>query len=265
MILSEAYELMDLLLDKSDQPYFTTNEKNKFLNLAISDFINFHYQKMTADEDSRRALAGVIDSNYFLIADPEIQLDQVIYSDTNPTTIDFGYYPAFSAKYNSATGTDIKGHWQYGFEYVLPKQHMYILSISVGYFNIDKVTNPDGTYITGKTIISDELISAKNKSIRDYQELQYSKDPFNKKDYNSPCWAYVKNTIRISPYKGINQVEIKSITLPTVANVFTDQTIGSSTAPIPLSFAEHYQKQIIELAISKMTKVDIGLMTPSTE
>ena len=61
MTLNEAYELIDLLLDKADQPYFTVVEKDKFLNLAISDFINMHYQKMTADEDSRRALSGCID------------------------------------------------------------------------------------------------------------------------------------------------------------------------------------------------------------
>ena len=61
MILTEAYDYMDLLLDKADQPYFTTEEKDKFLNLAISDFMNFQYQKMGADEDARRALSGCID------------------------------------------------------------------------------------------------------------------------------------------------------------------------------------------------------------
>ena len=50
MTFGQAHAEMDILLDKADQPYFTTQEKDKFLNLAISDFINFHYQKMTADE-----------------------------------------------------------------------------------------------------------------------------------------------------------------------------------------------------------------------
>ena len=67
MTFAEAHEHMDLLLDKADQPYFITEEKNKFLNIAISDFINFHYQKMTADEDSRRALAGCVDYNNFYL------------------------------------------------------------------------------------------------------------------------------------------------------------------------------------------------------
>ena len=72
MILTEAYDYMDLLLDKADQPYFITEEKNKFLNIAISDFINFHYQKMTIDEDSRRALAGCIDFQDFELTDAHI-------------------------------------------------------------------------------------------------------------------------------------------------------------------------------------------------
>ena len=35
MTLPEAYDLIDLLLDKADQPYFTTEEKHKFLGIAI--------------------------------------------------------------------------------------------------------------------------------------------------------------------------------------------------------------------------------------
>ena len=39
MNLQEAYKLMDLLLDKSDQPYFTDEEKNMFLDQSIMSFI----------------------------------------------------------------------------------------------------------------------------------------------------------------------------------------------------------------------------------
>ena len=85
MILTEAYDYMDLLLDKADQPYFITEEKNKFLNIAISDFINFHYQKMTADEDSRRALAGCIDWNSFKLTPAEIVSGNFIYDNSYPS------------------------------------------------------------------------------------------------------------------------------------------------------------------------------------
>ena len=37
MNLAEAYDMMDLLLDESNAPYFTNEEKNKFLNDTIKD------------------------------------------------------------------------------------------------------------------------------------------------------------------------------------------------------------------------------------
>jgi hypothetical protein len=52
------------------------------------------------------------------------------------------------------------------------------------------------------------------------------------------------------------------ITLPTVEQAFSEDTYQESTAPSSLTFAEHYQKQIVQLAVEKMTKVDVGLMTP---
>ena len=52
------------------------------------------------------------------------------------------------------------------------------------------------------------------------------------------------------------------ITLPTVDQAFSSNTYQESTAPASLTFAEHYQKQIVQLAVEKMTRVDVGLMTP---
>jgi len=70
----------------------------------------------------------------------------------------------------------------------------------------------------------------------------------------------------IEPQKNIAGVDMETITLPTVEQAFSNDTRGSSSSvPPPLVFTEHYQRQIVELAVSKMTKVDIGLMTPSTE
>ena len=69
----------------------------------------------------------------------------------------------------------------------------------------------------------------------------------------------------IEPQKNIAGVDMETITLPTVEQAFSSDTRESSSVPPPLVFTEHYQRQIVELAVSKMTKVDIGLMTPSTE
>ena len=56
MLLSGAYDMMDLLLDKVDQAYFTTNEKNTFLDLATFEYINKHYKLYGVNQESRDKL-----------------------------------------------------------------------------------------------------------------------------------------------------------------------------------------------------------------
>jgi hypothetical protein len=45
MTFQEAHDLIDLLLDKADQAYFTTTEKDKFLTMAIMEW----YEKVVSD------------------------------------------------------------------------------------------------------------------------------------------------------------------------------------------------------------------------
>ena len=279
MILTEAYDYMDLLLDKADQPYFTTEEKDKFLNLAISDFINFQYQKMGADEDSRRALSGCIDWNSFTLTSAEILSGNFV----------DGIYPALSKKYtdlgvddgagnysstNSVTKSDTVGFFLYGNQYVLPKQHLYVLSLALKYYNYDDIIDPStGLPYSGVTeddVVHGPTTSAKNLSTRDYYEIAYSNDPFNQPTKeNGPIWQYIENRISFSGQDEINTsrisyINIQTITLPTITQAFSEVTYNTSTAPRTLVFAEHYQKQILELAVDKMTRVDVGLMTPSS-
>jgi len=259
---------MDLLLDKADQPYFTTEEKNKFLNLAISDFINFHYQKMTADEDSRRAISGCIDWNGFNLTDDEIINGSFLYPDpaVNPTAN--RYYPALSRKYidTFSSTSDTRGYFKYGAQYVLPKQHLYVLSVAVKFYNKDEVLDPvTGLALPGVVetdVVSSPNISLKNVSTRDYYESAYSNDPFNKPNEDNPQWMYIENRLVISNSAAIRYVNTQIVLLPTVEQAFSEETYDNSTAPASLTFSEHYQKQIIQLAVEKMTQVDIGLMTP---
>jgi len=249
MNLTEAHNMMDLLLDESNAPYFTTEEKDKFLNLAISDFINGHYQKMTADEDSRRALSGCIDWNSFSISKAVIIAGTAIHQSS---------YPALSGVYDDTTATDTKGYFVYGNQYVLPKQHLYVLSLGVSHYNKDEVINPsDGTVYSGVTeddIIVSPTVSAKNKSTREYYEHAYTPDPFNKASEDAPYWSYIENRIVIGGGgSSIRYINMQVITLPTVEQAFSESTYDSSTAPVRLAFAEHYQKQIIQSAIIKMS------------
>jgi hypothetical protein len=248
MNLAEAYDMMDLLLDESNSPYFTNEEKNKFLNIAISDFIDMHYNKMTADEDSRRALSGCIIWRNFSLSTTKIIDGTAIYSNS---------YPALSEVYDDTTAIDTKGYFAYGNQYVLPKQHLYVLSIGLGFYNKEEVINPStGEVYSGVTaddIILSPTISAKNKSTREYYEHTYTKDPFNKSDVDAPYWSYIENRITFANSSNIRYVNMQVITLPTVDQAFSASTYGSSTAPATLTFAEHYQKQIIQSAIIKMS------------
>jgi|9_EtaG_2_1085328.scaffolds.fasta_scaffold12675_2 hypothetical protein len=258
MNLAEAHEYIDILLDKADQPYFIEEEKNKFLNLAISDFINGHYQKMTADEDSRRALSGCIDWQSFSLSKSAIIAGTAIYGSS---------YPALSGVYDDTTASDTKGYFLYGNHYVLPKQHLYVLSLGVSYYNKDAVIDPStGQVYSGVTqddIIFSPTVSIKNKSTKDYYEHAYTNDPFNKAGEDAPYWSYIENRIIIGGSgSSIRYINMQVITLPTVDQAFSEATWQSSTAPVSLTFAEHYQKQIIQMAVKRMTQTDVGLMTP---
>jgi len=259
MILTEAYDYIDLLLDKADQPYFTTEEKNKFLNLAISDFVNFHYQKMLADEDSRRALAGCIDYQAY-----DVPTSRII----DGSAIHDNRYPALSEVYPDGwtSRPDREGFFIYGNQYVLPKQQLYVLSVSAQHYNYDEIIDPNTgliySGITAQDVVFSPTVSVKNKSIRNFQEDEYSADPFNAPIKESPHWAYIEGRINIIPMLSIRRLVFMVLILPTIEEAFTADVQGTSTSPIERSFAEHYQKQIIQLAVQKMTKVDVGLMTP---
>jgi len=269
MILSEAYELMDLLIDKADQPYFTNEEKDKFLDIAISEFITFHYQKMTTDEDSRRAMATLIDYiSWNLTASEIVSGDYVSYGA-----------PALSMKYQErgqidvATGVikpnsepnDFKGYWKYGAQYIFPKNHLYVLALSVSTYNKEELMDSSGILYSGVTssdVVFNKRMSVKNKSVRDYYEDSVSDDPFNKLDKETISWAYIENKIVISNSKEISSVAMQVINTPPVAMAFSSATIGTTTTPNAYTFNDFNQKQIIDIAVDKMIQVDVGLMTP---
>jgi hypothetical protein len=62
MTLVQARNLLDILVDKANNPYFTNNEKDEFLQLAITDFIEKYYTAYDINEQSRSALKGLVTS-----------------------------------------------------------------------------------------------------------------------------------------------------------------------------------------------------------
>ena len=63
MTLLEAHDYLDLLIDKFDSAYFTTTEKNVFLELAITEFINTNYSGFGINERTRSTLKGLLNSD----------------------------------------------------------------------------------------------------------------------------------------------------------------------------------------------------------
>ena len=51
MTIADAYVYLDLMLDKAQQPYYTDSEKDIFINLSITEFLNERYSMMRANQD----------------------------------------------------------------------------------------------------------------------------------------------------------------------------------------------------------------------
>ena len=81
MTLGAARNLLDILVDKANNPYFTINEKDEFLQLAITDFIEKYYTVYDINEQSRAALKGLVTSLVDSTSNATINLpDDLIYS-----------------------------------------------------------------------------------------------------------------------------------------------------------------------------------------
>ena len=63
MTFGEAHDLMDLLLDKADQPYFTTEEKDNFLNIAYFDWFDKALDRYDSDPEIAKCLGKLVHRN----------------------------------------------------------------------------------------------------------------------------------------------------------------------------------------------------------
>jgi len=206
MNLDAAHDLMDLLLDKAEQPYFTDDEKNQFLDHAIMSFINFHYSFYDQEQVSRDALSYFFHESVFQAA---------------------------------AVGTRN-----------LPEGYVHLIQFEIG----EDVNNMQSAKILGS---------------KDYLDLRLSSDPFNKPTEDNPiCFVRVEFDTSNSAY--YNQIHFQPASWPGTSNgpftqyfcivfrphdvVFRDTTVitpGTSLVDEPLS--EVYQREIIDIAVRKMT------------
>ena len=99
MTFGEAHDLMDLLLDKADQPYFTVEEKDKFLNLAYFDWFDKALDRYDTDPQIAKCLGKLVDRR-----EGRFEANARIYMHTSR-------YGAQSAPFRTpSTTTDLADH-----------------------------------------------------------------------------------------------------------------------------------------------------------
>ena len=107
MTTTEALEYLDLLLDKADQPYFIDAEKEKFINLAITEFINKYYSKIELNSESRTAVKGL----YKVVVEDAAAISAWA-SPNNYIIIDPSFMYPIAVK-NEESESEFKGYKEY--------------------------------------------------------------------------------------------------------------------------------------------------------
>lgn len=62
MTHQQMHDLLDILIDKSNLPWFNTAEKDSFLTLAQNEFVKEEYSKYESDERTKQNLSAVVRS-----------------------------------------------------------------------------------------------------------------------------------------------------------------------------------------------------------
>jgi len=58
MNIAAAYEYVDLMIDKANQPYFLNTEKDIFINLSITEFLNKRYELMGVNQEYKEMIGA---------------------------------------------------------------------------------------------------------------------------------------------------------------------------------------------------------------
>lgn len=184
MTFQEAHDLMDLLLDKADQPYFTTEEKDKFLNIALFSWLKKAANKYGADPEIDTALGRLVrtESIYFWNSG-RIRSSNVAVGPHQRSSDTF--YTTEGAFHGQRIGT--------AFPIFRP------LDIQVQYYNLD--TGSFEAPVIVQAAKSNEITT---QHFSDGEHVisgleSRSKDPFNKETYKYPKWYYEAFNIAILP------------------------------------------------------------------
>lgn len=69
MTIAEMHSLADLLIDKANAPWFSPEEKDRFLNLEINAYVKRKYSQFESDEKVRKDLLTLVSAPYSVASD----------------------------------------------------------------------------------------------------------------------------------------------------------------------------------------------------
>ena len=206
MTFSEAHRQMDLLLDKADQPYFITSEKDKFLNMALMEWFEEQAALYDASGDNANMFGTYVVKRFgrFGSYNPgsALALDTgIIHTKTriDQDATSGQFTQPYSEKFNFNDG---------GLLYPLYK---------LLHLEVRRGVSEDEKYRTCKRLNVDEGT---------YDDGRFQ-DPFNKPELDFPKYFFKEGDIKVLPDNissipsepGIMQFRITYVTYPIPCNV----------------------------------------------
>jgi len=177
MTFGEAHNLMDLLLDKADQPYFTTEEKDKFLNMALFDW----FENACENFDNNQEIA--------LNLGPFMKEKGAYFYGT-------GYINC----HKKTSGPHRVPYYDWNEEYKVLGPHYpvaKILHLSVQYANADGIVPGSGRRKSVRQVKSNEFTTMTGTSTA--TDPNPGSDPFNKPTGDDPVYVIQGTVIRVIP------------------------------------------------------------------
>lgn len=235
MTFGELHTLVDLLMDKSDLPWFTDVEKDKFLNLAQMEFVKERYNRFEVDEKAKQDLATLVRS---------IRINEEGKVFMVSTLPDFMFFVNMVAYFDdSALQRSTKDYTS--------DHDENISNTSIDVDDIHKLRPDRKSLISSasETILADTI----RRSVKPVQLDDLNQafgDPFN--EPTDECPLYV---VRSDP-KGHQYVEIYSTTDPKMIDVdFLKQPIeidGTNNPSNSPELIEYAHEEIANIAVRKM-------------
>ena len=241
MTNAELHTLIDQLMDKSDLPWFTTAEKDQFINLAILEYVKQTYSSFEVNEKNKQNLSTLVRKTR-IANSPETKTFML------STLRDCMYILSVSGSYTDTC---------YGKSIYIQNTERDVSDALTNLPNpaADYSLNDlsETTHTNKKTDESQNLTNTVIRSIKPVQLDDYKSslnDPFNKPSDRNPMY------VLRSDQNGHPYIEILSDTAPT--NIYVDYlkipaSINTTSTPSgTMELPSFVHEEIANIAVRKM-------------